>query len=737
MFCIGAAIYGAPALTRLPSGGYDVPGSESARAEALLGTAFNAGGLPIVFAVSSPAGAHSEAARACGLDIVEALKDSPYVHQIASYWTSPPPLRDGLLSADQRIALVVARVDGGDRDAPVRAHDISQSLVGEHDGATVTVGGQAMAYYEGTRQSREDLLTMEAIAVPLTAAALIWIFGSVVAALLPLIVALIAVAGASACLWTLYQFTDVSVFAVNLATATSLAFAIDYTLFIVSRYREERAAGQPDAEALKRTLATAGRTVMFSGATMAITLSALLLFAPYLLKSMAYAGLASVGFATVAALCVAPALIAVCGDRIDALDVRAPLRRWLGTKPVERKELSESPWYRLTACVMRRPVLVLATAVVALLAIGSPMLNLKLAYPDDRALPTSSQVRQTGDLLRETFPTDFSGTVSIVLPDNNTNDPSAISRYAAQLSTVDDVVSAATPGATFAHGLQVSDSAGDAADAGAATYLTVTTTRDPYSEAGKQQLADLKAIPPPGTVLFGGLAQRDNDNVAGIADRTPLVITVIALATILLMFLMTGSLILPLKALITNALSLSAAFGAIVWIFQDGHLNGLGTLTTGHLAAFVLPTLAVIAYGLSMDYEVFVLSRIREVWLSSTQSGADNQHSVGIGLARTGRIVTTAAVVMAVVFIAIAAGEIAFMRALGVGLTVAVLVDAFVVRTILVPAAMAVMGRFNWWAPPPLRHWHNRWGITEQPHAAQQTADASPDPADRARRHIH
>ncbi|MEZ0364994.1 MMPL family transporter [Mycobacterium sp. pUA109] len=727
LFLVAATTYGAPAASKLPSGGYDVPQSESARAEAVLDKTFRAGGLPIVFTISTPDGAHSAAAQARGLDVVQALQACDYVHQVASYWTSPPPLRGALLSADQRTALVVARVEGGDRDAPVRAHDISQPLVGSRDNVTVKVGGQAMAYYEGSQQSRADLLKLEAVAVPLTALALVWIFGSLVAAILPLVVALIAVAATTACLWAIHHCTDVSIFAVNLATASGLAFAIDYTLFIVNRYREERAHGVPDTEALARTLNTAGRTVVFSGLTMAVTLATLLLFKPYLLKSMAYAGLASVGFATLAALCVTPALIVVCGDRIDALDIRVPVRRWLGRKPAAGKLDSESVWYRIATSVMRRPVLVLIAVAVVLFSVGSPILGMKLAYPDDRALPTSAQTRQTGDLVRDGFTTNFAGTVSVVLPDIGSA-PTGIGGYAAKLSRVADVVSVAAPDGIYAGGVKVSAAVGDTGITSDAAYLSVTTTRDPYSEAGQRQLAELKSVPAPAPALFGGIAQRDNDNVGAIADRAPSVIALVALATLALMFLMTGSVILPVKALITNALSLTAAFGAVVWIFQDGHLHGLGTVATGHLTAFVLPTLAAIAYALSMDYEVFVLSRVREEWLNSEQTSAANQRSVGLGLARTGRIVTAAALVMTVVFIAIAAGEVAFMRGLGVGLTVAVLVDAFVVRTILVPAAMAVMGRFNWWAPTPLRRWHNRWGATEQPHSTAHEPVVSATP---------
>lgn len=727
LFLVAAATYGAPAATRLPSGGYDVPQSESARAEAVLADTFAAGGLPIVFAISAPAGAASAPAAAHGLAVVEALRTSGYANQIASYWTAPPQLREMLLSADHQTGLVVARVEGGDRDAPARAQDISQQLVGNFGDVSVRAGGQAMAYAEGSRQSRSDLVTMEAIAVPLTAFALVWIFGSVVAALLPLAIALITVAGTSACLWALHQFTDVSIFAVNLATATGLAFAIDYTLLVVNRYREERAGGVPDGEALTRTLQTAGRTVVFSGLTMAITMAALLLFKPYLLKSMAYAGLASVGFATLATLSVAPALIILCGNRIDALDIRAPLRRWSGRGRVGDNAGTDSVWYRVAVSVMRRPVFVLIGVAAVLCAIGSPILGIKLAYPDDRALPNSSEVRQTGDLVRSGFTTNFAGSVAIVLPDAAPS-PNELDGYAAGLSRVDDVVSVAAPGGSYAGGLKVAGHVGDAAINGSSAYLTVMSSRDPYSEAGRRQLQDLKRIPPPAPALFGGLAQRNSDNVGGITDRAPLVIIAVAVATIVVIFMLTGSVILPIKVLITNVLSLAVAFGALVWIFQDGHLNGLGTMTTGHLTAFVLPTLAVIGYGLSMDYEVFVLSRIREEWLKSDRTAAASQRAVGLGLARTGRIVTAAALVMTVVFVAIAAGQIAFMKALGVGLAVAVVVDAFLIRTILVPAAMAVLGRYNWWAPEPLRRWHDRWGVTEQPCDSSAAADIAAAP---------
>lgn len=708
LFLVVAGVYAAPAATRLPSGGYDVPSSESARAEQILDERFRTGGLPVVFTVTDPAGAGSVRARDESSMIVAALQDSPHAVQIASYWTAPSPLDQTLLSADRNTGLVVARIAGDDREAPIRAHEIAASLVGTRDGVTVTAGGQAITYYEGTQQSRSDLIRLEIIAVPLTFIALVWVFGSLVAALLPLLVAAIAVVGTGACLWALYAVTDVSVFAVNLATGLCLALAVDYTLFIVNRFREERDAGTDAHAALVRTMLTAGRTVFYSALTMAVTLATLLIFEPYLLRSLAYAGLASVGFAMAGALCVAPALIVLAGDRIDALDVRKPLRRWFRREAVPIRAVEDSFWYRTSAAVMRRPVVVLVTLTIALLTLAWPFQGVQLAYPDDRALPESTTSRQTGDILRADFAQDFAGSTPIVLTGAVTTVPQ-VADYARELSTIDGVLSVSSPGGVYAKGMQISPLRVDSAISGDSAYVTVSTTKDPYSQEGKEQSERLREVRSPAPTLFGGLAQRDLDNVHGITDRVPVAVALIALATFVLMFLMTGSVVLPVKALVTNALSLTAGFGAMVWIFQDGNLGGLGTTATGHVTAFVPPLLAAIAYALSMDYEVFVLSRIREEWLAT----GNNQRSVCAGLARTGRIVTAAAVVMTVVFLAITAGEVSFMRGLGLGLTICVLVDAFVVRTFLVPAVMALTGRYNWWAPAPLARWHARRGFRE------------------------
>ncbi|RDI66844.1 RND superfamily putative drug exporter [Nocardia pseudobrasiliensis] len=696
VFVTAAAVYGLPVSAQLPAGGYDVPDSESARAAQVLDETFGAGGSSLVFTVTSPSGADSPQARTRGLAVVDALRSSPYATQVISYWTAPATVAPVLIGTDHRTALIAARVTGDDRQAPVRAHDIAAPLIGSSDDITVTAGGQAVAQYEINRQSRVDLIKLEIIATPFTFAALIWIFGGVLAALVPLAVAAFAIAGTAAALRILFAWTDVAVFAVNLATALCLALAVDYTLFILSRYREERGAGMPPDAALRRTLTSAGRTVAYSALTLGCVVATMLVLPMYFLRSLAYAGIAGVAFSLVGALLVAPVLILLLGDRIGRAE---PV-----TRPAET-----TVWYRTANFAMRHAVSTVLVVTTLFVVVGLPFLGVRLGYPDDRNLPTSASARRTGDLLRAEFPRQNSqGTVYIVMPSAPGDE--AVAAYAAALSRVRQVTGVAAPDGIYSGGTRLGTATVDSARHGAAAYLTVGTTLDPFSDAAKRQLDDLKDIAAPADTLFGGSAQRDLDNVRGVTDRVPAILALIALATFVLMFLFTGSLLLPVKALLMNVLSLTAALGAMVWIFQDGHLGGLGTVATGHTNATMPPLLICIAYGLSMDYEIFVLSRMREEWLAT----GDNRRAVALGLARTGRIVTAAATVMAIVFAAIVTAQVSFMRGLGVGLVVTVLLDAFLIRILLVPAVMRLAGAWNWWAPRPLARWHRRYGLTDK-----------------------
>ena len=379
-------------------------------------------------------------------------------------------------------------------------------------------------------------------------------------------------------------------------------------------------------------------------------------------------------------------------------------------KPVERQF-----WYRSTKFVMRRAIPIGLAIVALLLLLGSPFLRIKFGNPDDRVLPPTASAHQVGDHLRNDFASDFNSGVSVVIPEADGLSPVEFDRYAADLSRVADVSLVSAPGGTFVGGNKVGPPSAPTAVAGGSAFLSVRSTAPLYSDASRNQLDRLHAVPGPAgrEVLFGGVAQITRDIVTAVLSRMPMVLTLICVITLVLLFLLTGSVVLPLKAVALNILSLSAAFGSLVWIFQEGHLGAFGTTTTGTLEANIPVLMFCIAFGLSMDYEVFLLARIREYWLSSGQTRADSDESVALGLARTGRVVTAAALIMSIAFAALIAAKVSFMRIFGVGLTVAVLVDATLVRMALLPAFMRVMGKWNWWAPRPLVRLHQRFGLTE------------------------
>jgi RND superfamily putative drug exporter len=383
-----------------------------------------------------------------------------------------------------------------------------------------------------------------------------------------------------------------------------------------------------------------------------------------------------------------------------------------------RKAVEQTFWYRSTKFVMRRSIPVGVAIVALLLVLGAPFLGAKWGFPDDRVLPDSASARQVGDELRDDFAVDSARNVTVVLPDLRGSTPADLNGYAAALSQVPDVSSVSAPGGTFVDGRPAGPPSAATGFADGSAFFTVASTAPLFSDASEAQLDQLRAVRPPGggSVQLTGVAQVNRDSSAAITSRLPAVLGVIAAITFVLLFLLTGSVVLPLKALLLNVLSLTAAFGALVWIFQEGHLGALGTTPTGTLVANMPVLLFCIAFGLSMDYEVFLVSRIREYWLKSGRTRSDNDESVALGLARTGRVVTAAALLMSISFAALIAAEVAFMRMFGVGLTLAVLADATLVRMALVPAFMHVLGRWNWWAPKPLARLHERIGISEAAH---------------------
>ncbi len=711
MIVIG--IFGVPVAKSLTAGGFQDPNAESSQAVELLAEKFHQGDVEMLIVVTGPDGFDSPQTRAVATDIIDLLQRSGHVTNVTAAWTSRPEAARELVSRDQKSGLIVVGIRGDESHQQGYAEELANAAADRaaHAGGGITVrsGGTAMVRLQVTKQSEKDLLLMESIAVPLSFLVLVWVFGGLFAALLPIAVGVIAILGALAVLRVTTFVTDVSIFALNLSTALGLALAIDYTLLMISRFREEVAEGANRQDALTRTMTSAGRTVVFSATTVALSMAVMMLFPMYFLRSFAYAGVATVGFAALAALVVTPAAIMLLGDRLDSLDVRRLIRRIFGRQEPVARPVAQQFWYRSTKFVMRRAVPIGLAVAALLLALGAPFLSVRPGFPDDRVLPKSASAHQVGDLMRDEFVNDSAAAIPIVIENSSGLSADAISRYAAELSRVSDVTAVSAPTGTFVSGKAVGPPSGPAGEAAGSTLITVDSSAPLFSDRSETQLDGLHAVSVPGgrTVLVTGTAQTNRDSVHAITSRLPLVLGLIAVIMLVLLFLLTGSVVLPVKALLLNVLSLTAAFGALVWIFQDGHLGAFGTTSTGTLVANMPVLLFCIAFGLSMDYEVFLVSRIREFWLA----GNDNDESVALGVAHTGRVITAAALIMAISFAALIAAHVSFMRMFGAGLTLAVLADATLVRLVLVPAFMHVMGKWNWWAPKPLVKLHNRIGF--------------------------
>ena len=599
-------------------------------------------------------------------------------------------------------------------------------LLHDRDGVAVRAGGEVVTYIEANDQSKRDLLTMEAIALPLSFLVLIWVFGGVLAAAVPLAVGGFAIVGSIAMMRALASFTEVSIFALNLIIAMGLALAIDYTLLIVSRFRDEIADGAGRDEALLRTMATAGRTVLFSALTVSLAMATMTMFPMYFLKSLGYAGVAVVALAATAAIVVAPAAIAFLGPRIDSLDCAALRPPDPGAPDPLPRTVQQTFWYRWTKASSaavhsghhrRRDARFCCSA--------RRSSGVKWGYPDDRVLPESASSRQVGDDMRAGFGLNSLTDLAVVIPDVTGVTPRDLDRYAADLSRVPDVAAVSAPGGTSFRCSVGAPTAPRVVKDGSA-FFTVATDAPLYSAASERQLDMLHAVPAPAgrDVHADRAAQINRDSAAGVADTMPKVLMVIAVITFVLLFLLTGSVVLPLKALVLNMLSLTASFGALVWVFQEGHLGAFGTTSTGTMIAHVPALLFCLAFGLSMDYEVFLISRIREYWLES--GGADNDEAVALGIARTGRVVTAAALLMALSFATLMAAQVSVMVMFGLGVTLAVLADATLVRMLLLPALMHLLGRYNWWAPAPLRALHRRIGLRESVAPGPNPLPASP-----------
>ena len=703
----------------LSTGGFADPAAPSQRAAALLASEFGSGAPNLVLLVTAPAGVDN--ATAAGLALTRRLAEQPGVAQARSYWSlgRVAPLR----SRDGHQALVLARLVGTEDQKLKAVTALRPLLQGTAHGLTVQVGGEVQTFREVGVTIERDLARAESVAFPVTAVLLILVFGSAVAAALPLLIGVLSILGSFLTLHLLHGYIDVSVYAANLAISLGLGLGIDYSLFILTRYREEVAGGLSPHQAVVEAVCTAGRTVLFSALTVLLSLSALLVFPLYFLRSFAYAGLSAVLFAALGAVVVLPAALALLGDRVDSLDLRRPLRRLLHLPPPRLKPVGEGAWHRLAVSVMRRPVVFGLAVVVLLLALGLPFKDVSFGLPDDRVLPRSANAHVVAEAVRTNFSANEPLALAAVAmgtgtPSTRTAD---ISSYALTLSRLPSVQRVDALTGSFSRGLQVAPAGPMNAVFAArdATFLAIVPTGQAYGPQGEQLVHALRAMTSPlGPVVIGGPAAELVDTKHALARSMPLALGLIAVATLLVLFLFTGSVVLPFKAIALNLLSLSATFGAMVWVFQQGHLTGLigDPITTGTLDTTMPIIMFCVLFGLSMDYEVFLLSRIKEEY----DVTGDNTQAVALGLERTGRLISAAAALLALVFVAFATSDIAFIKLLGLGVALAVIVDATLVRGILVPSFMRLAGRANWWAPPVLRRLHDRFGLTEAPAAPER-----------------
>ncbi len=691
--------------SRLSGGGFTDPNAPSERAARLLSNRFGQGEPNYTLLVTSPRSqtVNDPSVAAVGARLSRLLSADRGVRQVLSYWSLGHPAT--LRSRDGHSAVVLALLRGNDSQVKQVAARLTPRLTGTHDGVTVLAGGSAEAYRQMNNTMEQDLRHAEAIAVPLTLLRLLIVFGSVAASLLPLAVGGIAVIATMGILRLLTGVTDVSIFALNLTTALGLGLAIDYSLLIINRYREELEGGAEPHDAVRRTVRTAGRTVVYSALTVIAALSALLVFPIPILRSLGFASIAVVAMSASVAVVVLPAILATLGRRVNAWTL--PPFPWLFMRGRPRHDPGVR-WGRLARMVMRRPLPVMTVALAVLVILGSPFLGVRFGLTDDRALPATATSRRVGDALRNDFPAREATPLLVVSAERIPSGP--LSVYAQRLSELRYVTRVDSAVGSFSDGHTVSvPTAVRMRLAGHdGTRLTVVSSAEPYSAQGVSLTKRVRALHAPAPVLVGGEAAELTDTLSAIQSRLPLAFGVMAGAVLILLFVFTGSVILPIKALVLNLLSLTATFGAMVWVFQDGHLRGLfGNFAVTHMVDVTLVVLMFcVAFGLSMDYEVFMLSRIREEW----DRVRDNTRAVSIGLQRSGPIITAAAALMAFVFAAFATSTVTTVKLLGTGLALAVIVDATIVRGLLLPAFMRIAGEANWWAPGPLRRLHARLG---------------------------
>ena len=667
---VAAGALGGSVANRLGPYGAEDPATESVHANKLIAR----GGVQAGVDVVALAPRDSQLGR-----LAADLRREPGVGRVVSYRQGG---RD-LISKDGRTTYLAVSFRSGAGDS-----DMSKLLLKRYERRPgVTLGGPAMAEYQVNQQVSKDLRRAELLAFPLLFLLSFLFFRSMVAALLPLMVGGLSIVLTFLGLRVASEFGSISVFALNLVTGLGLGLAIDYSLFIVSRYREELARTGSGEEALRRTLNTAGRTVLFSSLTVTAALAALLVFPQKFLYSMGLGGMMVSLIAASVALVVLPAVLALLGPRVNAL---AP-RRLQRAADRDAQAADSGAWYRISRAVMRRPGPIALASAAVLIVLGLPFMGIKFTSVDASVLPSSASAHRVQRVLDRDFPP---GRTTPIYVAAQARPGPQLESYARDLRRLPGV-----------------DSVGRPRPAGSGvTVVDVYPRASLLAERSQDVVRGIRSLDPPFTTAAGGETAHFVDLKHSLVQHMPLALLIIVAATIAVLFLMTGSLVLPLKALVMNVLTLSATFGLLVFVFQDGRLEGLlGYASQGALEATQPIVLVAVAFGLSTDYGVFLLSRIKE----ARDGGAPNSDAVAIGLERTGRIVTAAALLFCVAIGAFATSQIIFIKEVGVGTALAVLIDATIVRALLVPSLMELLGRWNWWSPRPLRRLHERLGWSE------------------------
>ncbi len=690
LFTLFAGVWGTGVFGQLVDGGFDDPNSESQRALDQLNQTIGRTDADLILLVGStdrtvddPSfGADMQAA-------VTSVLPADTLAAVVSYFNTQSP---ALVTADRHrtYALLTLQSPGALDNAQIA--DLRTALTDK--GFEAEIGGGIAVFRAISETVGSDIGRAEAISMPILLILLVLIFGGVVAASLPLLVGGIAILGAFTVLRVINQFTDVSIFAVNLVTIMGLGLAIDYGLLIVGRFREELATGYPTAEAVARTVQTAGRTVAISALTVAVSLSGLALFPLTFLRSMAFGGISAVVISAVAAVLVLPAVLAMLGPNVDKWRVRK-------LRVATAADAHTGFWFKLAQSVMHRPWLYLLVSGTILAVLFIPFFGVKFGGIDQRVLPATAEARLVSDALVADFGADpghpIIAAVTVDQPVTSAAGREALAGYAAAVQALPGVTGAQVSGATATLG-----------------RVDVSFAGEPLGDPAKELVAQIRGLPaPPGvqSALIGGETAMVIDRLDTVGKYLPWMALLIMLSTFVLLFFAFGSVILPVKAILMNILSLGASLGVVTWIFQGGHLSGFLNFTpTGYVEATQPILVLAIVFGLSMDYEVFLLARIREHW----DATGDNRLSVATGLQQTGRIISSAALLIIVVIAAFSTSSISFIKLIGIAMLVAIVVDALLVRMLVVPAAMRLMGNLNWYAPAPLARLYRRFGFREE-----------------------